>query len=230
MCWRALPQPFLPEDLSRRLLSQARDQQAEIEAEENGGGAAAQPAARRGFGHAVAAQRKAIRQSGRRAGADSESDDDDAGSGGGLPRRFRAGGSGGGDDDDDDGLDDAVRQVEARTDMEEAVAGITEEDERALELFRSSKPVQAKRTLADIIAEKMKEKEAEIATAASGAPAPCRGQGACWALVLTYHASERRHGAIRAQSCRRGQRRPSTRKWWPSIERTAGSRTLAVVS
>jgi len=171
VCLFATPQPFLPEDLSRRLLSQARDQQAEIEAEENGGGAAVQLATRRGFGHAVAAQRKAIRHSSRRGGAESESDDDEAGGSGGLPRRFRPAG---GDDDDDDGLDDAVRQVEARTDMEEAVAGITEEDERALELFRTSKPVQAKRTLADIIAEKIKEKEAEIATAASGAPSQSR--------------------------------------------------------
>ena len=46
--------------------------------------------------------------------------------------------------------------------------GITDEDERALALFMNPNRPAARRTLADVIAEKMKEKEAEIATVASG--------------------------------------------------------------
>jgi hypothetical protein len=88
-------QAFLPEDLSRRLLAQARAQQAEVE-----GGSDVAAAARPGpsLGRTVAAERRAVRQGGR--SRDSDSDDDGDG-------RARAGGTAV-EDEDEDEPEDAV--------------------------------------------------------------------------------------------------------------------------
>ncbi|XP_046392515.1 bystin [Ischnura elegans] len=71
------------------------------------------------------------------------------------------------DDDDDDEEDDEDGDLRGN-EYESSLAQINPEDERAIERFMSKNP-EARRTLADIIAEKITEKQTELATQLSDA-------------------------------------------------------------
>lgn len=128
--------PFVDEKLSKQILTQARLQAAELHAEVAGGS---------GGGGGGGRQRKAVKLSAA-AGRDSESDDDD-------------------DEDDEDSLGSA-RDVPDYESLS-ADMGVDPRDERAFQLFMSEDSAAAatkRRTIADIIHEKITEKKTEIDT------------------------------------------------------------------
>ena len=150
---------FMTDAMSNKVLLQARKQLEEVEDEEAGDRPAPTPTLGRALMHATIHEED----------SDEEDDEDDpmgaaargrrAGSGRG---RDLFGGGGGGDDDDaekrDDGDDD---DDDARGDDAAAYEGdveVSPEDEAALAAFMAPKSGK-ERTLADIILDKIKEKE-----------------------------------------------------------------------
>ena len=139
---------FMTDAMSNKVLLQARKQLEEVEGaeEDGGGGGGSRPTATPTLGRSLL--QAAIHEE----DSEEEEDEDDP------ARAFESGGGRGdlfgGDDDDGDGNDAAGRDGDDYEEVE-----ISPEDERALAAFMQPK-ASKERTLADIILEKIAEKEA----------------------------------------------------------------------